>query len=123
MDNLLRMQTMISTNTWSKLVFEHGEEFDNRHIINMGDFSMYTWALIIAGTFTLFALCLSSHLLRSHLSSYNNPNEQKWLIGIILMVPVYSVTSVTELFTSLSYHFVFLLHTREMISVPGSQIT
>jgi hypothetical protein len=49
--------------------------------------------------------------------------EQKWLIGIILMVPVYSVTSVTELFTSLSYHFVFLLHTREMISVPGSQIT
>jgi hypothetical protein len=65
---------MISTNTWSKLVFEHGEEFDNRHIINMGDFSMYTWALIIAGTFTLFALCLSSHLLRSHLSSYNNPN-------------------------------------------------
>jgi hypothetical protein len=74
MGNLLRMETMISTNSWPKLVFEPGEEFDNRLIINMGDFSMYTWALIIAGTFTLFALCLSSHLLRSHLSNYNNPN-------------------------------------------------
>jgi hypothetical protein len=72
MGDSLRMETMISTNSWSKLVF--GEEFDNRLIINLGDFSMYTWALIIAGTFTLFALCLSSHLLRSHLSSYNNPN-------------------------------------------------
>lgn len=72
--NLLRMETMISTNSWPKLVFEPGEEFDNRLNINLGDLSMYTWALIIAGTFTLFALCLSSHLLRSHLSSYNNPN-------------------------------------------------
>lgn len=88
---------MISTNSWPKLVFEPGEEFDNRLLINLGDLSMYTWALIIAGTFTLFALCLSSHLLRSHLSSYNNPNEQKWLIGIILMVPVYSVTSFLSL--------------------------
>lgn len=74
MGNLLRMETMISTNSWPKLVFEPGEEFDNRLLINLGDLSMYTWALIIAGTFTLFALCLSSHLLRSHLSSYNNPN-------------------------------------------------
>lgn len=65
-----------------------------KFITESKEFTLFKWALIIASVFVLFALCLSSYLLFDHLSSYNVPEEQKWLIGIILMVPVYTITSV-----------------------------
>jgi hypothetical protein len=58
------------------------------------DVSVYEWAVMVAGIFMIFSLALSTFLLFDHLSTYNDPEEQKWLIGVIFMVPVYVVTSV-----------------------------
>ncbi|XP_042405903.1 protein LAZ1-like isoform X1 [Zingiber officinale] len=60
-------------------------------------FSPPAWASIIAGFFVLVVLALSSFLLFEHLSAYNNPEEQKFLIGVVLMVPCYSVESYVSL--------------------------
>eukprot|EP00249_Psilotum_nudum_P017498 c26353_g1_i1 orf=213-1319(-) len=54
-------------------------------------------AVGIAGVFASIALCLSFFLLFQHLTNYNDPKEQKWLIGVIFMVPVYTVSSFLSL--------------------------
>ncbi|GAV60126.1 Solute_trans_a domain-containing protein [Cephalotus follicularis] len=62
--------------------------------------SSYTtpaWATLVAGFFLLLSLALSMYLLFEHLSAYKNPEEQKFLIGVILMVPCYSVESFVSL--------------------------
>ncbi|XP_024391380.1 protein LAZ1 [Physcomitrium patens] len=59
--------------------------------------SIHGWAVLIAGVFVLFSLSLSSFLLFDHLSAYNDPEEQKWIIGIIFMVPVYGITAFISL--------------------------
>ncbi|XP_024374814.1 protein LAZ1 isoform X2 [Physcomitrium patens] len=59
--------------------------------------SAHDWAILVAGVFVLFSLSLSTFLLFEHLSTYNDPEEQKWIIGIIFMVPVYGVTSFISL--------------------------
>ncbi|XP_074276684.1 protein LAZ1 [Silene latifolia] len=56
-------------------------------------YSTPIWAVLIAGTFVLSTLCLSLYLLFEHLSAYKNPEEQKFLIGVLLMVPCYSIES------------------------------
>ncbi|XP_057816309.1 protein LAZ1 isoform X3 [Cryptomeria japonica] len=56
-----------------------------------------TWAIIVAGTFVLIAVCLSMFLIFEHLTAYKNPEEQKFLIGVILMVPCYAVESFVSL--------------------------
>ncbi|KAG9443200.1 hypothetical protein H6P81_019054 [Aristolochia fimbriata] len=56
-----------------------------------------SWAAIIAGAFVLITVSLSMYLLFEHLSGYNNPEEQKFLIGVILMVPCYSIESFVSL--------------------------
>jgi len=53
------------------------------------------WATIIAGVFVIISLSLSLYLLFNHLSAYKNPEEQKFLVGVILMVPCYAVESVS----------------------------
>ncbi|KAK5774750.1 protein LAZ1 isoform X1 [Gossypium arboreum] len=55
------------------------------------------WATLIAGVFLVIALTLSVYLIFQHLSSYKHPEEQKFLIGVILMVPCYSVESFVSL--------------------------
>ncbi|EFJ29661.1 hypothetical protein SELMODRAFT_146442 [Selaginella moellendorffii] len=62
--------------------------------------SIHTWAVIVAGIFVLIALTLSTFLIFEHLTSYNKPEEQKWLVGIIFMVPVYSVESLVSLWNN-----------------------
>ncbi|QCE16945.1 Lazarus 1 [Vigna unguiculata] len=56
-----------------------------------------TWATVIAAAFLLITLALSMYLLFEHLSAYKNPEEQKFLIGVILMVPCYSIESFVSL--------------------------
>lgn len=56
-----------------------------------------TWASLVAGVFVLITLSLSMYLLFEHLSSYKNPEEQKFLIGVILMVPCYAIESFVSL--------------------------
>ncbi|KAF3963833.1 hypothetical protein CMV_011819 [Castanea mollissima] len=55
------------------------------------------WASLISGSLVLFTLALSIYLLFEHLSAYKNPEEQKFLIGVILMVPCYAVESFVSL--------------------------
>ncbi|XP_039006698.1 protein LAZ1-like isoform X1 [Hibiscus syriacus] len=55
------------------------------------------WATLIAGIFVVVTLSLSMYLIFEHLSSYKNPEEQKFLIGVVLMVPCYSVESFVSL--------------------------
>jgi hypothetical protein len=45
----------------------------------------------------LLALSLSTYLIFEHLSAYNNPEEQKFVLGVILMVPCYAIESVRAL--------------------------
>lgn len=70
-----------------------------------GEMTLIIWAIAIASAFVIFSLSLSFYLLFEHLSGYNEPKEQKWLIGIILMVPTYTITSFASLcFSSISIY-------------------
>ncbi|XP_058073668.1 protein LAZ1 homolog 2 isoform X2 [Magnolia sinica] len=59
--------------------------------------NLHTTAVIIGGAFVLVALVLSILLILEHLRSYTNPEEQKWIIGILFMVPVYASESLISL--------------------------
>ncbi|KAG0626589.1 hypothetical protein M758_2G136600 [Ceratodon purpureus] len=59
--------------------------------------ALHTRVVILAAFFVVFTLGLSSHLVFQHLSTYNGPSEQRWLIGIIFMIPVYSIASFVSL--------------------------
>ncbi|KAF9676388.1 hypothetical protein SADUNF_Sadunf09G0133400 [Salix dunnii] len=60
-------------------------------------FSTPLWCTLIAGAFVLITLSSSFYLFFEHLSAYRNPEEQKFLIGVILMVPCYAVESFVSL--------------------------
>nr|XP_027188805.1 protein LAZ1 homolog 2 isoform X2 [Cicer arietinum] len=53
--------------------------------------------LIIAGCSVLVALVLSLFLIFQHLRSYTNPSEQKWIVAVISMVPIYATESIISL--------------------------
>ncbi|XP_061355467.1 protein LAZ1 homolog 1-like [Gastrolobium bilobum] len=59
-----------------------------------------SWTVFSSSIFVLVALVLSIYLIFEHLASYNQPEEQKFLIGIILMVPVYALESYVSLLDS-----------------------
>lgn len=56
-----------------------------------------TWAILISGFFMLLSVSLSMYLIFEHLSAYNNPEEQKFVLGVILMVPCYAIESYVSL--------------------------
>ncbi|KAK3195667.1 hypothetical protein Dsin_026977 [Dipteronia sinensis] len=60
-------------------------------------YSTPIWATVVAGTLLVVTLSLSMYLVFEHLSAYKNPEEQKFLIGVILMVPCYSIESFVSL--------------------------
>ncbi|CAM6119218.1 unnamed protein product [Calypogeia fissa] len=76
------------------ILLEHLELTDTTLV---DDSMIHTYAVVIAGVFVLMSLALSSFLMFEHLTSYKDPEEQKWLIGIIFMVPVYTVSSFLSL--------------------------
>ncbi|EEF36576.1 conserved hypothetical protein [Ricinus communis] len=55
------------------------------------------WAILVALAFVILSLSLSFYLVFEHLSAYKNPEEQKFLIGVILMVPCYAIESFASL--------------------------
>ncbi|XP_028781631.1 protein LAZ1 homolog 1 [Neltuma alba] len=71
--------------------------FLNLGVESAGTFS---WAISSSSIFVLVALVLSMYLIFEHLSAYNQPEEQKFLIGLILMVPVYALESFLSLLDS-----------------------
>ncbi|PON66010.1 Lazarus [Parasponia andersonii] len=58
---------------------------------------LYRPGLIIAGCFVAVALSLSIFLIFQHLRSYTNPAEQKWIVAVLFMVPVYATESILSL--------------------------
>ncbi|KAJ4811772.1 organic solute transporter ostalpha protein (DUF300) [Rhynchospora pubera] len=63
----------------------------------LSSYATPVWATVIAGFFVAVSLCLSTYLIIEHLSAYNNPEEQKFLLGVILMVPCYAIESFISL--------------------------
>ncbi|XP_027339271.1 protein LAZ1 homolog 1 isoform X1 [Abrus precatorius] len=59
-----------------------------------------SWTVFSSSIFVLVALILSMYLIFEHLAAYNQPEEQKFLIGLILMVPVYALESFLSLLDS-----------------------
>eukprot|EP00053_Salpingoeca_punica_P011088 m.99285 g.99285 ORF g.99285 m.99285 type:complete len:390 (+) comp15583_c0_seq2:597-1766(+) len=49
------------------------------------------WA--VAGVFVWLSLFLTCHQIYQHLKFYSKPSQQKWIIRILFMVPVYSFAS------------------------------
>lgn len=62
--------------------------------------SFLSWPILSAGAFVAVTLVLSLYLIFEHLAVYNQPEEQKFLIGLILMVPIYAVESFLSLLNS-----------------------
>ncbi|CAA7401063.1 unnamed protein product [Spirodela intermedia] len=61
---------------------------------------LHSWPILTAGIFVSVTLLLSFYLIFEHLGAYNQPEEQKFLIGLILMVPIYSIESFLSLLDS-----------------------
>ncbi|KAD6119417.1 hypothetical protein E3N88_10688 [Mikania micrantha] len=59
--------------------------------------SLFTWTILSASICVLVALFLSTYLILEHLAAYNQPEEQKFLIGLVMMIPVYSLESFLSL--------------------------
>ncbi|KAL6650116.1 hypothetical protein ACP70R_014340 [Stipagrostis hirtigluma subsp. patula] len=57
-------------------------------------------AVLIGAAFALTALLISLWLILQHLRSYSNPAEQKWIIAVLFMVPVYASESIISLWNS-----------------------
>ncbi|KAL0369314.1 UNVERIFIED_CONTAM: protein LAZ11 [Sesamum calycinum] len=68
--------------------------------LNARTSSLYSWVVTSAAVFVAGALILSMYLIFEHLAAYNQPEEQKFLIALILMVPVYAVESFLSLLNS-----------------------
>jgi len=56
---------------------------------------MYAW--ITAGFFTLFATMLSLYLIYKHFRNYTQPHLQRYVVRILLMVPIYAIDSLLSL--------------------------
>nr|AAZ52688.1 hypothetical protein At1g23070 [Arabidopsis thaliana] len=57
-------------------------------------------SLIIGGSFATVAICLSLYSILQHLRFYTNPAEQKWIVSVLFMVPVYATESIISLSNS-----------------------
>lgn len=62
--------------------------------------TFFSWPIFTASIFVAVAVVLSMYLTFEHLAAYNQPEEQKFLIGLILMVPVYALESFLSLLNS-----------------------
>jgi len=60
--------------------------------------NIHTPAVLTGAAFALVALLLSLCLILQHLRSYSDPAEQKWIIAVLFMVPVYASESFSILF-------------------------
>ncbi|KAG2663198.1 hypothetical protein I3760_16G016700 [Carya illinoinensis] len=71
-------------------------------LLNLGAESTIfsSWSIFSASIFVAVAVVLSMYLIFEHLAAYNQPEEQKFLIGLILMVPVYALESLLSLLNS-----------------------
>ncbi|KAK1708329.1 uncharacterized protein CLUP02_17643 [Colletotrichum lupini] len=66
-------------------------------ILIAGPLTFHDLALIIAGSCTIIAICLSFYLVFMHSINYTKPREQRQIIRILFMVPVYAASSFLQL--------------------------
>lgn len=59
----------------------------------VGSLTFHQLALIIAGASALIAILTSFYLIWRHATNYTKPREQKHIIRILLMVPIYATSS------------------------------
>ncbi|XP_071571455.1 transmembrane protein 184B-like [Temnothorax nylanderi] len=66
-------------------------------------------AQVIAGVFVFVALFLTCQQIYQHLRWYTNPTEQRWIVRILFIVPIYAIYSWISLlfFNSESYYVYF----------------
>ncbi|KOS20487.1 Transmembrane protein 184-like protein [Escovopsis weberi] len=62
-----------------------------------GPLNFHDLARIIAAGSTLISVVLSSYLIWMHATHYTQPREQRFIIRILFMVPVYSITSFMQI--------------------------
>lgn len=62
--------------------------------------SVHGPAVLTGAAFALVALLISLWLILQHLRSYSDPAEQKWIIAVLFMVPVYACESIISLWNS-----------------------
>jgi len=58
---------------------------------------MHEWAWIIAGIFSVFAIVISFVIIWKHLRNYNEPRVQKYIVRVVLMIPIYTIDSYLSL--------------------------
>ncbi|CAM0908614.1 unnamed protein product [Alopecurus aequalis] len=70
-------------------------ELAGQFLLALSSYAPPVWAEIIAGIFVAVSLSLSMFLLFNHLVAYKNP--EMFLVGVVLMVPVYAIESYISL--------------------------
>ncbi|KAL1543700.1 protein LAZ1 1-like [Salvia divinorum] len=90
--SLLHIATVVDAMSRSERLWSLG--------MYVGTSALRSWVVSSAAIFVLVAVILSMYLIFDHLIAYNQPEEQKFLVPIILMVPVYSVESFLSLLNS-----------------------
>ncbi|GAP82649.1 putative duf300 domain-containing protein [Rosellinia necatrix] len=63
----------------------------------VGNFTFHELALIVAGGSTIVAYIVSFYLMWQHALNYTKPREQKHIIRILFMVPIYATSSFLSL--------------------------
>ncbi|KAK3939881.1 organic solute transporter Ostalpha-domain-containing protein [Diplogelasinospora grovesii] len=71
--------------------------FPTSEIQIAGSLTFHQLSLIIAAACTLFAMVLSFYLIMMHATHYTVPHEQKHIIRILCMVPIYAAASFLSL--------------------------
>ncbi|KAJ6852612.1 protein LAZ1-like protein 1 [Iris pallida] len=89
---LLLIVSMAESSSRPMNIFSHNLGVESNILSN--------WPILSAGIFVMVSVVLSLFLIFEHLAVYNQPEEQKFLIGLILMVPVYAVESFLSLLDS-----------------------
>ncbi|KAI0506845.1 organic solute transporter Ostalpha-domain-containing protein [Xylaria bambusicola] len=64
----------------------------------VGDLNFHQLALIIAGGSTIIAYIVSFYLMWQHALNYTKPREQRHIIRILFMVPIYATSSFLSLY-------------------------
>ena len=73
---------------------EHHESPDKALIID-GDLTlqMHQVGFVLSALFAIIACLISFWLISKHLMYYNEPRQQRYIVRILFMVPVYAIVS------------------------------
>ena len=77
-------------------------------------FLQSTTCQVVSGFFAWAALIITVHHIYSHLQNYNVKNEQKWIVRLLFIVPIYAFDSwLSLLFFNNDYYYVYFNSVRD----------